>query len=88
MTRESEYLFIKLEEDGETAVRVQLAQGIYGQQKIPLIVEWLQQKERARDSHLANKNLKILKCSMGAAWAAAFAAAISALSAIYVIFKD
>jgi hypothetical protein len=41
-------LWPKLDADGEDKVREKLAQGVYGQQKIPLVNEWLARKDRQR----------------------------------------
>lgn len=39
----------KLDAVGEDGVRQKLAQGAYGEQKIPLVNEWLGRKERQRN---------------------------------------
>ncbi|MBK8016115.1 MAG: hypothetical protein IPK20_04935 [Betaproteobacteria bacterium] len=88
MIPDAEELFAKLEQEGEPTVRTRLAQGVYGQQKTPLVIEWLHQKEQSRADILANENLKTTKSAHMAAWVAACAAVISALAAIYVIFKS
>jgi len=38
-------LWAKLEETGESEVRIKLASGVYGKWKVPLIMEWLRRKE-------------------------------------------
>ena len=43
-------LWPKLEVAGEDEVRKKLAQGAYGEQKIPLVKEWLATRERQRQS--------------------------------------
>lgn len=42
-------LWPKLEAVGEDQVRRRLAQGAYGEQKIPLVNEWLARKDRQRN---------------------------------------
>ena len=88
MITNAEELFAKLEQEGEPTVRTRLAQGVYGQQKTPLVIEWLHQKEQFRADILANENLKTTKSAHLAAWVAACAAVVSTLAAIYVIFKS
>jgi hypothetical protein len=43
-------LWAKLEALGEDAVRLRLAQGVYGERKKPLVVEWLRRREAGRES--------------------------------------
>lgn len=88
MIPDAENLFAELEQGGEPTVRNRLAQGVYGQHKTPLVIEWLHQKEQARADLLANENLKTTKSAHKAAWVAACAAVASALAAIYVLFKS
>jgi hypothetical protein len=81
-------LFAKLEQEGESSVRNKFAQGLYGQQKTPLVSEWLRQKDQARTDFLSNEHLKSTKSAHKAAWVAAFAAVASALAAIYTLLKS
>lgn len=48
MITDKDKFFAKLEAIGEQTVREKLAQGVYGQGKIPLIEEWLRQLDASR----------------------------------------
>ena len=88
MIPDAKELFAGLEREGEPNVRIHLAQGVYGQEMIPLVIEWLQQKEQARSDLLTSENRQTRKSALCAAWVAASAAVISGLIAIYVTFKS
>ncbi len=55
MTADRDRLFKKLEHVGEHVVRENLAKGIYGQPKHPLVEEWLRQCEAERDAAAAER---------------------------------
>ena len=50
MADDPKELFPKLEAEGEDAIREKLAQGVYGERRIPLVKEWLEQKSRTRSA--------------------------------------
>ena len=50
MAIDKDRLYKKLERVGEQVVRENLAKGIYGQPKHPLVEEWLRQCEANRDA--------------------------------------
>lgn len=48
-----------LESLGEAEVRKRFAQGVYGEQKTPIIREWLATKEQARQEKREGQNLDL-----------------------------
>ncbi len=55
MTADRDRVYKKLEHVGEQLVRENLAQGIYGPPKHPLVEEWLRQCEANRDAAAAER---------------------------------
>lgn len=79
-------LFNKLGEIGEAQVRQNLASGIYGPKKIPLVQEWLRRQEEDRSLAQSSKEnrrqddtLKIARSSRNAAWFAVFCALLAVI---------
>ena len=94
MSIDPKVLFPILENTGEPQVRIKLAQGVYGEKKIPIVYEWLRIKdeERINLSSSCNKaaaleQLRIASSARNAAWIAAIAAIIAAATAIFVVVK-
>ena len=54
-----EELWPTLESLGEAEVRKRLAQGVYGEQKIPVIREWLATKEAAKQDNRESQSLNL-----------------------------
>lgn len=54
-----EQLWPTLESLGEPEVRKRLAPGVYGEQKIPVIREWLATKESARQENREGQSLSL-----------------------------
>jgi len=54
-----EELWPTLESLGEAEVRKRLAQGVYGEQKTPVIQEWLATKERATQENREGQSLNL-----------------------------
>ena len=85
-------LWAGLESDGEDTVRIKLAQGLYGQNKRPLVQEWLRQNELIRSEkkvsdfeQRAKEELRIASSARNAAWVAAIAAILSAIIAVVAV---
>ena len=55
MTADKDRLYKKLEHVGEHVVRGNLAKGIYGPPKHPLVEEWLRQCEAGRETEAAER---------------------------------
>jgi len=90
MITDIEKFFSELAIIGESNVRTRLAQGIYGQNKIPLIHEWLRKEEEKRINLATSRaesaasraevatleQLRIARSAKNAAWIAAIVAII------------
>ena len=92
MTLKNDELWAGLESDGEDTVRIKLAQGLYGQNKRPLVKEWLRQNELIRSEkkvsdfeQRAKEELRIASSARNAAWVAAIAAILSAIIAVVAV---
>ncbi len=93
MSLDKDELRKQLDELGEQQVRENLAQKIYGEKKIPLVNEWLRQKEeeerntqreKGEREHRAEE-IRVSKSARNAAWLAAIAAVVSAIFAIVAV---
>ncbi len=74
--------FAELEETGEDEVRTRLAtQRIYGNDKRPLVEEWLRQRESSRKEAFNREQAEVARDAAAATWEAAQAAKKSAADA-------
>ncbi|MBU0477902.1 hypothetical protein KKC91_04985 [bacterium] len=94
MSIDPKVLFPILENTGESQVRIKLAQGVYGEEKIPIVYEWLRIKDEERINLSSSRNkaaaleqLRIASSAKNAAWIAAIAAIIAAATTIFVVVK-
>jgi hypothetical protein len=81
MSNDIEAFYARLEAEGEETVRTNLAKGIYGSRKKPLVLAWLFRKEAeheaassARRESREEESLSIARESLATAKAASFAA--------------
>ncbi len=94
-------LWPKLDELGEAEVRKRLTQGVYGQQKLPLIQAWLAKKEGERTDtatqrqeireskalELSAEANSIARRSNAIAWIAAVISALALLVSMWVALR-
>ena len=82
-----EEFFAKLEERGEQEIEANLAKGIYGADKRPLVELCLTRKKLARTEAARAEEMGIARSAKNAAWAAAAFAALAALAAVIALLK-
>jgi hypothetical protein len=82
MTITPNELWPKLENDGEDAVRIKLAQGSYDHNKVRLVEEWLSSKERVRLLSSEERKESAIERQLDATERQATAAEIAASSAL------
>ena len=80
MIQNVDKLHENLEREGESSVRIGLAKGVYGEDKKPIVREWLHQKEQFRADQHASAVLKNAKHANLAAWVSTCAAIVSILA--------